>query len=198
MYGCNMSKVSNRDKILCEGMKVVHERGFAGASVRDIVQAAGVPQGSFSNHFASKEAFGLEILNIYYENRAKVVAQTLNNENIQPLKRIRAFIESTKCSLSENGAKNGCMFGNFSAEIGSQSEVLRKRLVEIFDETRAALSSCLKAAVKAGDLPKNTKCDNLAVFIISLVHGAILLCKVQRSTDPLEAVEQILFSSVLG
>jgi integrase len=30
--------------------------------VRDVVQAAGVPQGSFTNHFTSKEAFGLEIL----------------------------------------------------------------------------------------------------------------------------------------
>ena len=38
------------------GLQVVHERGFAGASVRDIVQAAGVPQGSFTNHFGSKEA----------------------------------------------------------------------------------------------------------------------------------------------
>ena len=40
---------------------VVHERGFAGASVRDILEVAKVPQGSFTNHFASKEAFCLEI-----------------------------------------------------------------------------------------------------------------------------------------
>ena len=57
-----MPKPSHREKILTEGLRVVHERGFAGASVRDIVQAAGVPQGSFTNHFASKEAFGLEVL----------------------------------------------------------------------------------------------------------------------------------------
>src|SRR5450631_533208 len=51
-----MPKPSNREKILTEGLRVVHARGFGGASVRDIVEAAGVPQGSFSNHFASKEA----------------------------------------------------------------------------------------------------------------------------------------------
>ena len=59
-----MPKPSNREKILTEGMRVVHEHGFAGASVRDIVQAAGVPQGSFTNHFASKEAFGLEVIEL--------------------------------------------------------------------------------------------------------------------------------------
>ena len=57
-----MPRPSNREKILSEGLRVVHERGYAGASVRDIVHAAGVPQGSFTNHFATKEAFGLEIL----------------------------------------------------------------------------------------------------------------------------------------
>jgi hypothetical protein len=55
-----VSRSPNREKILTEGLRVVHERGFAGASVRDIVEAAKVPQGSFTNHFASKEAFCLE------------------------------------------------------------------------------------------------------------------------------------------
>jgi len=45
-----MARPANREKILTAGLRVVHERGFGGASVRDIVQAAGVPQGSFTCH----------------------------------------------------------------------------------------------------------------------------------------------------
>ena len=56
-----MAKPSNREKILTEGLRVVHAHGYAGASVRDIVQAAGVPQESFTNHFRLKEAFCLEV-----------------------------------------------------------------------------------------------------------------------------------------
>ena len=37
-----------------------HTRGFNGCSVQDIVDAAGVPKGSFYNHFDSKEALGVE------------------------------------------------------------------------------------------------------------------------------------------
>jgi TetR/AcrR family transcriptional repressor of nem operon len=55
-----MTRISNRHKILPAGLRVVHEQGFSVASVRDIVAAAGVPQGSFTNNFASKETFGLE------------------------------------------------------------------------------------------------------------------------------------------
>jgi TetR/AcrR family transcriptional regulator, transcriptional repressor for nem operon len=38
--------------------------------VRDICAAAGVPQGSFTNHFRSKEAFAEEVLNRYFCSHA--------------------------------------------------------------------------------------------------------------------------------
>src|ERR1700744_6170943 len=77
-----MPRPSHRGKILAEGLKVVHAQGFAGASVRDIVHAAGVPQGSFTNHFASKEAFGLEILDLYFSNGMAVLGETLRNDGV--------------------------------------------------------------------------------------------------------------------
>src|SRR6266478_9174921 len=50
-----MPKRSHCEKLLQAGYEVVLERGYFGASLRDIVEAACVPQGSFTNHFASKE-----------------------------------------------------------------------------------------------------------------------------------------------
>src|ERR1700739_4182394 len=91
-----MSKLSNREKILSEGLRVVHERGFANASVRDIVRAAGVPQGSFTTHFVSKEAFGLEIIDLYLDKAREIIAATLTNGTLPPLARLRAFIDTNK------------------------------------------------------------------------------------------------------
>ncbi len=51
-----MPKPSLREKILAEGFHIVLGRGYCGATVREIVRAAGVPQGSFTNHFESKDA----------------------------------------------------------------------------------------------------------------------------------------------
>src|ERR1700712_4956151 len=104
-----MPKPSNREKILTEGLKVVHERGFDGASVRDIVQAAGVPQGSFTNHFASKEAFGLEILDLYFANNARVIDETLKNDALSPLQRLRAYIDVSKSQFGPDAVRNGCL-----------------------------------------------------------------------------------------
>src|SRR5438067_12038965 len=87
-----MPKPSHREKLLQVGMQVVHERGFAGASVRDIVQAAGVPQGSFTNHFASKEAFGLEVIALYLAQEDQRLRQTLGDAALAPLARLRSYI----------------------------------------------------------------------------------------------------------
>jgi hypothetical protein len=39
----SMPKPSHREKLLTTGLQLVFEQGYCGASVRDIVQAAGVP-----------------------------------------------------------------------------------------------------------------------------------------------------------
>src|SRR5258706_4143031 len=87
-----MPRPSNKEKLLADGLRLVHERGFGASSVRDITQAAAVPQGSFTNHFASKEAFGLEILERYRAMTSGAVRATLRNDRVAPLDLLRAWV----------------------------------------------------------------------------------------------------------
>jgi TetR/AcrR family transcriptional regulator, transcriptional repressor for nem operon len=193
----DMPKPSNREKILTEGLRVVHERGFGGASVRDIVQAAGVPQGSFTNHFVSKEAFGLEILDLYFARGREVIRETLLNDSLPPLQRLGAYIEATKNHLNRDGMRNGCLFGNLTAEASDRSEVIRLRLVEIFADVERSVAYCLRAAVAADELPPGFKCDEVAGFVVSSLQGANLLAKARRSPVPVDRFKEILISTVL-
>jgi TetR/AcrR family transcriptional repressor of nem operon len=192
-----MPRPSHRTKILTEGLKVVHERGFGGASVRDIVQAAGVPQGSFTNHFASKEAFGLEVMDLYFAHSRETIRETLCNDSRAPLQRLEDYIDANIAGMCENRSKNGCLFGNFAVEASDSSEVLRTRVVEIFAEIQKCVAYCLGAAIEAGELPDKTNRDELAQFIVSSLQGAILLAKAQRSPVPVEGFKQVLFNRVL-
>ena len=192
-----MAKPSHREKILTEGLRVVHEHGFGGASVRDIVEAAGVPQGSFTNHFVSKDAFCLEILDLYFKDVRATIQQTLRNDSLPPLKRLRAYIDAQIKYLNRIGWRNGCLIGNFSAEATDHSEVIRKRLVEIYEELRQGFAYCLKAAVKAGELSRKTDSDELAGFLIASLQGAILQSKTERRAVPTERYKNLIFSTLL-
>jgi TetR/AcrR family transcriptional repressor of nem operon len=193
-----MAKPSNRDKLLTEGLRVVHERGFAGAGVRDIVAAAGVPQGSFTNHFASKEAFGLEIINLYFSSSGPMLDSTLRNEALTPLTRVRAYVDANIDRLNETGMRNGCLFGNFIAEASEHSEAIRQRIVAILAEMERAIAVCLRQAVAAHELPPDFGCDEIAAFVMSGLQGAILLAKAQRSPQPVECFKHTLFTKILN
>ena len=192
-----MPKPSHRDKLLQEGFKVVLAQGYAGASVRDIVRAAGVPQGSFTNHFTSKEAFAQEVLDLYFSLVRGNIDKTLRNDSLPPLRRLRAWFDLQIAFLKKAEFRSGCLIGNFSIEASDQSKLIRQRLTEMFKDINESIVYCLKAAVDAGELPGSTDIREIASFLYSSWHGAILQSKVEQSIKPLEGFKKILFSRIL-
>src|SRR5271156_7058208 len=82
-----MAKHDTKEKIIQAGLKTLLEKGFNGVGVQEITEVAGVPKGSFYNHFESKEALGAEIVERYgvgSTRRAVLVDKTVN-----PLERLR-------------------------------------------------------------------------------------------------------------
>jgi TetR/AcrR family transcriptional repressor of nem operon len=188
---------SNKEKLLADGLRLVHERGFGASSVRDITQAAGVPQGSFTNHFASKEAFGLEILERYREMTSAAVKATLRNDRLSPLRRLRAWIDGQLEYLRKDDMRRGCLYGNLSAEASEASEAIRFRVASVFAENQASVAYCLAAAIDAGELASKTDVQELAGFIVSSLQGAILVAKSQRSPVPVERFARVLFRRIV-
>jgi TetR/AcrR family transcriptional repressor of nem operon len=191
-----MARPSLREQILCEGMKVVQERGFAGASVRDIVRAAGVPQGSFTNHFASKEAFGLEILERYFANTRQVMAETLLDDSRSPMARLADYLDRAIAQFDLDQCA-GCLICTLSAEVAEHSDAMRRRLVEIYAEIEAAAAHCLRAAVASGELRKDLDVETVAGALVSGLQGATLLAKAERSAEPIRRFRALLFTAVL-
>jgi TetR/AcrR family transcriptional repressor of nem operon len=79
-----MSKPAHREGILKAGLSVMFGSGCPGASVRDICAAGGVPQGSFTNRFRSKEAFAEEVLDRYFANAKGFVREALDDKSLTP------------------------------------------------------------------------------------------------------------------
>ena len=192
-----MPKPSHREKLLDEGLRVVLSQGYAGASVRDIVRAAGVPQGSFTNHFTSKEAFAQEVLDLYFSQVRGNIDKTLRNDSLPPLRRLRAWLDLQIAFLKAAQFRTGCLIGNFSIEASDHSELIRERLAGMFKHVTESIVYCLKAAADAGELSASTDVRELASFLYSSWHGAILQSKVDQSIKPLERFKSVLFSQVL-
>src|SRR5213593_1661545 len=117
-----MGRPSLRDKILRTGMRVMFRSGYIGASVRDICAAAGAPQGSFTNHFRSKEAFAQEVLDRYFADLKIVVSKALNDKSLTPRQRLKRYLEIITGRLEGAKWNRGCLIGDLSLEASLQSK----------------------------------------------------------------------------
>ena len=165
--------------------------------MRDIVRAAGVPQGSFTNHWASKEAFGLDVLEAYAAGVRQLMQSTLGSGLHPASERLRAYVAALKAECVGRGVGCGCMLGNMSAEGGGAGTAIRLRVLDVFDAMRAGITECLADAVHEGALPTDTDCTALAGAILSSLQGAILVAKAQHSAQPVEEIEDLLFRRIL-
>ena len=174
------------------------ERGYRGAGVRDIVSEAGAPQGSFTNHFRSKEAFAREVLDRYFDYLREIVGATLSDRSLSPRDRLRRYFDVITGKLKAENWAFGCLIGNLSLEVSTQSKALRTRLSDIFAEWREPFAACVAEAQAAGEIADDFPAPDLADFLLAGWHGAMLRMKVDRRSRPLEQFKTIAFATVLA
>ena len=191
-----MSRPSLREDILNAGLKVMFQTGYQGASVRDICAAAGAPQGSFTNHFRSKEAFVQEVLDRYFADLKTVVSQALNDKSLTPRQRLKRYLEIISGRFQGAKWNRGCLIGDLSLEASLQSKLLRKRLDEIFREWRTPFAACISEAQAAGEIDSKFEPTDLAEFLLASWEGAILRMKVEGRPTALERFKNIVFETV--
>jgi TetR/AcrR family transcriptional repressor of nem operon len=191
-----MPRPSIRDRILDAGLTVMFRSGYVGSSVRDVMAEAAGPQGSFTNHFRSKEAFAGEVLQRYFDHVKRLVAQALDDRSLTARARLRRYLDIITDRLAQDGFTRGCLIGDFSLEAAPQSEALRQQLATIFEDWRAPFAACIAEAQANGEIADTFPPNELAEFLLASWEGAILRMKVDRNPDALERFKTIAFQTV--
>jgi TetR/AcrR family transcriptional regulator, transcriptional repressor for nem operon len=196
-----LRSMSHRDDtrtvLLETGRRIFSEKGYTASGLEAVLQAAGVPKGSFYYYFNSKEDFGLQVINHFAESYEEVLNRFLEDESLSPLERLRRLFESTVERLETQGCRHGCLVGSLSQEMANQSEVFRSRLMEIFQQRVKRFADCLRQAQAAGEVPEQLDVNQLAEFWLNSWQGAILRAKIVRSTAPLRTFLDVIFGYVL-
>jgi TetR/AcrR family transcriptional repressor of nem operon len=186
-----------REEILNAGLRLMFQLGYHGTGVRDICSAAGAPQGSFTNHFRSKEAFANEVLDRYFAQVQTAVREALNDKSLRPRQRLKRYLDIIGGRLERDKWRRGCLIGDFSLEASPHSNLLRERLEAIFKEWRAPFAACIAEAQAAGEIDSKFDPVDLAEFLLASWEGAILRMKVERTPAALERFKTIVFQTVL-
>ena len=190
-----MARVSVREKIVAAGLDALHRRGFNGCGVEEITRAAGVPKGSFYNHFESKEAFGIEALERYWHTAAARLGM-LDDQTLPPVERLRRYFDSLADLLACWDYQKGCMIANFSTELADQSREVRDRLSVIWAEWTRAIEGCVREAQGAGRARSDLDPATIAAFLVKAWEGAVLRAKVNKDSQALDQFRQVVFTTI--
>src|SRR5580704_8357956 len=90
-----------RDRLLDAGVAMFRKSGFNGCSVQDITESAGVPKGSFYNHFDSKEALGAAALEHYWSDGACDRLLILDQTDLTPRERLRTYFAKASADVAD-------------------------------------------------------------------------------------------------
>ena len=187
-----------RRAILDAGAELVHRKGFNNTGIKEILDLAGVPKGSFYFYFPSKEEFGLALIDHYREVRTPALAQVLRDASVPPLDRLRTFFELARRRYEEWDYERGCPFGNLAQEMCDLSPAMCEKLRGVLDGLSRAMGDILNEAAARGELAPGVEPYEAAAFIMDAWEGAILRMKAEKNAQPLLRLEKMLFTRILA
>jgi Transcriptional regulator len=188
---------STRERLIEIGLRRIHKIGYAATGVKEILDLAGVPKGSFYHYFPSKEAFAQEVLQRYASREAQRWEVILGNDKLPPLKRLHKYFQELISVYGQRGPISGCLLGKMSVEVAEQSPAIQSLLKSGFRDWQQAISTVLRSAVERGDLPQSTKTEELASFLLNSYEGALVRSQAEQSDEPLDTFMQFTFKVLL-
>jgi TetR/AcrR family transcriptional repressor of nem operon len=187
-----MARTNTHEEIIRKGAELIHAQGFNATGLQQILQAVGIPKGSFYFYFKSKEDFGLEIIDYFNAIISGIFTRYLSDKKIPPVRRLEKLFEYYEAAFQKNGAALGCPIGNLSLELADTNERLRVHLGGVIETLIAQIELCLQEAKRDKSIPVSLNTVDIARFIFHGFEGAVLHMKVVKSIEPFRAFRSYL------
>lgn len=181
-------------QLLEHGMAMLLRHGYHDLGLTALLDAAGIPKGSFYHHFTSKEDFALQAIDLYMEEVHAGLDHCLGDSSLPPLQRVRRFFELSEEKYRGEGYL-GCMLGGLGQELSGISDVFRRKVEWCFLTIANRIAATLAEAVAGGALPASTNTQAMAELLINCWEGAALRTRLRRDPAPLRDMLDFYFAA---
>jgi TetR/AcrR family transcriptional repressor of nem operon len=178
-----------RQEIIEKAAPLFNQRGFAGCSMGDIMEATGLEKGGLYRHFSSKEALAAEAFRHALSESIRLRTQP-PVADASALDTLRAFVE--RFVSAPSGVAGGCPLMNAAVDHDDGNAALRSLVRDALADWHARLAEIVMQGKRAGQIRKNVNADWLADTIIATLEGAVMMSRLQRSLQPLRHAHQSL------
>jgi len=178
-------KNPTRDRLIEAARTLFWTHGYASTGIAQILKEADAGSGSLYYFFPTKEDLLLAVLEWYQDNLYPAVVQPVFDRVSDPIERIFGILDGYRKGLLATDFHRGCPIGNLALELADSHPAARELLALNFSGWRKVIETCLAEA--ADRLPGSLDREQLALFVLTTMEGAVMLARSYRNIEPYDA-----------
>jgi len=174
-----------RRRIVGHATQLIHDKGYRGTTIDDVIKAAGVTKGSFYFHFSSKEELGYAVIDNASSFILEGIKEAFRKEDLAPYQRLELMLRGVQGLVEETQCTQGCIMGNLALELSHTNDGFRRKLAGVFNAWSTYIAAELEAMKESGELPQDLDSAAYADFMVSALEGGIMMSKVSLDPSPM-------------
>ncbi|MGP4015760.1 TetR/AcrR family transcriptional regulator [Saccharopolyspora sp. 5N708] len=172
-----------KQQMLDTAMELFRRQGYHATGVNQVLAEAAAPRGSLYFHFpGGKQQLAAEAVEASGRQVHDLLAAVLDEAG-GPREAVTAVVALFGKALEDSDFRSGCPVATVALEASADSPQVRSACDGAYGSWLARLS----ARFVGWGIPA-ARSGELAVIALSMLEGALLLCKVQRDLTPLRTV----------
>jgi TetR/AcrR family transcriptional repressor of nem operon len=176
-----------RDNIICTGGEILLEKSYFAVGINEILASVGVPKGSFYHFFASKEDFGVAVIEHFARGHKECLKKVLSDADVKPADRLIGYFQGSLAEHEKNGARMICVIAKLASEVSTLSPAMARALSQGIDGWLEVIAACVREGQESGDVPARMDPDAMGAWMYDTWNGALARMQVTGDTAPLAA-----------
>jgi TetR/AcrR family transcriptional repressor of nem operon len=187
-----------RQRLMDAAYNLICEYSYGAVTIEAICERAAVKKGSFYYFFESKSDLAVAAIDAWWHEREKVIDK-LFHADVPPVERLRGYLDFVaQIQLgvhTRSGQLLGCPLFTLGAEICTQDERIRSRILEFLGQMHTKFTAAIAEGQARGEI-EGSNAEAKARALLSLYEGILTLARIENnpmrvqnlSHDALEAI----------
>ncbi|PZD95407.1 TetR/AcrR family transcriptional regulator [Paenibacillus sambharensis] len=167
-----------RQYIITKSAELFNQRGYAGASIADIIEKTGIKKGGIYRHFTNKDELAAESFNYAASTVGRLFTEAMEQHHTAKSK-LLAFLRVYDKVAEHPPFVGGCPLLNTAVESDDSHPVLRSQAVKALEDSLIMLKSVIEDGIRRGEFKAGVDAGALANFTLAILEGSIMMSKLE-------------------
>jgi TetR/AcrR family transcriptional regulator, transcriptional repressor for nem operon len=180
-----------RQHIIIKSAELFNQKGYAGSSIQDIIEATGLTKGGIYRRFSNKDEIAVEAFEYAGQVLMGQVSAAINNADTV-IDKIMAVCNVHIDPVNNPPIKGGCPLLNTAVECDDNFPMLRDKALAAYEEMLRLIRDILNHGISVGEILQDADIDSLSSFIVSSLEGSVMASRLSRDSKHVGFVMQQL------